>query len=217
MATWGLHIRIAEGLLNRGYDFDEESFLVGNIGPDCGMPNEDWSKFEPPTEVSHWSDKGKKNIFADKFYKAYLDKEVSDRKEKSFLLGYYTHLLTDIKFKKLISKKQKEDVNYQRLKTDKKFIWTIKEDWYDLDHLYFRDNPDSIFFRVFQDVKYFPDYLDYYPEGAIIQRIKYITEFYQNPSKNLDREYKYLTRDEMNSFLDKTLDFIDNDLKLKLL
>lgn len=217
MATWGLHIRIAEGLLNRGYDFDEESFLVGNIGPDCGMPNEDWSKFEPPTEVSHWSDKGKKNIFADKFYNAYLDKEVNDRKEKSFLFGYYTHLLTDIEFKKLVSKKQKEDINYQRLKTDKKFIWTIKEDWYDLDHLYFRDNPESIFFRVFQNIKHFPDYLDYYPKGAIIQRIKYITEFYQNPSENLDREYKYLTKEEMNSFLDKTLDFIDNDLKLKLI
>ena len=217
MATWGLHIRIAEGLLNRGYDFDEESFLVGNIGPDCGMPNEDWSKFEPPTEVSHWSDKGKKHIFADKFYKAYLEKEVNDRKEKSFLFGYYTHLLTDIEFKKLVSKKQKEDINYQRLKTDKKFIWTIKEDWYDLDHLYFRDNPESIFFRVFQNIKHFPDYLDYYPKGAIIQRIKYITEFYQNPSENLDREYKYLTKEEMNSFLDKTLDFIDNDLKLKLI
>ncbi|WP_304943001.1 zinc dependent phospholipase C family protein [Vallitalea guaymasensis] len=217
MATWGLHIRIAEGLLNRGYDFDEESFLVGNIGPDCGMPNEDWSKFEPPTEVSHWSDKGKKNIFADKFYNAYLDKEVNDRKEKSFLFGYYTHLLTDIEFKKLVSKKQKEDINYQRLKTDKKFIWTIKEDWYDLDHLYFRDNPESIFFRVFQNIKHFPDYLDYYPKGAIIQRIKYITKFYHNPSENLDREYKYLTKEEMNSFLDKTLDFIDNDLKLKLI
>lgn len=216
MATWGLHIRIAEGLLKKGYNLDEESFLIGNIGPDCGMPNEDWSKFEPPTEVSHWSDKGKKNIFADKFYDAYLVKEVKDRKKKSFLIGYYSHLLTDIEFGKLVSIKRETDENYAKWKIDKKFIWTIKKDWYDLDHLYFRENPDSIFFRVFQHIKSFPNYLDYYPDGAIMRQVKYITKFYQNPPEDLDREYIYLTMDEMNSFLEKTLALIDKDLKLKL-
>ena len=34
MATWGLHIRIAEELLKIESSFDIEKFLVGNIGPD---------------------------------------------------------------------------------------------------------------------------------------------------------------------------------------
>ena len=39
MATWGVHIRIAEDLLKMINSLDPTSFLVGNIGPDCGKPN----------------------------------------------------------------------------------------------------------------------------------------------------------------------------------
>lgn len=214
MATWGLHMRIAEGLLKRGYDLDIEKFLIGNIGPDCGSPNEDWSAFDPPKSVSHWMDEDK-NICADKFYEIHLKKVIADKKEKAFLVGYYSHLLTDIKFSELVKKKRETDDNYKRLNTDRKFIWTIKEDWYDLDHLYFRENPNSLFFTVFQKVKSFPDYLEYYPEGSISRQVKYITDFYQNPSENLDREYIYLTMKEMDDFIEKTLDYIDLELKKK--
>lgn len=41
MATWGAHIRIAENLLNLGFNLDEETFLVGNLAPDCNQANED--------------------------------------------------------------------------------------------------------------------------------------------------------------------------------
>lgn len=34
----------------------------------------------------------------------------------------------------MIDNKMDKDENYVKLKTDKKFIWTIKKDWYDLDH-----------------------------------------------------------------------------------
>ncbi|MFT9493878.1 hypothetical protein [Anaerosolibacter sp.] len=55
MATWGAHIRIAETILKIYIDLDEKSFLIGNVGPDCGEPNKDWSEFSPPKKVSHWT------------------------------------------------------------------------------------------------------------------------------------------------------------------
>ncbi len=216
MATWGLHIRIAEAILSRNYLLDAESFLVGNIGPDCGMPNDDWSMFDPPTEVSHWSEKGKKNINAELFYDTYLTKDIICLKEKSFLIGYYVHLLTDIEFSKLYTYKRKHDRNYDPMDNDKNFIWEIKKDWYDLDHLYFKENPQSIFFSIFQNINEFPNYLPYYPEGAIFRQIKYITDYYQNPSENLDREYIYLSMEEMNKFAYETTALIENKLNNKL-
>jgi len=215
MATWGVHIRLAEAILNMGYDLDEKSFLVGNIGPDCGKPNEDWSRFTPPTELSHWKDKDN-NIRPELFYEKHLNMKIQDKREWSFLIGYYVHLITDIEWSKMIQEEKSTDTNYAKLKEDRNFIWTIKEDWYDLDHLYFRDNPENVFWAIFQHIEDFPNYLDYYPSDAIITQTKYITDYYQNPSTNLDREYKYLTMEEMNRFLEKTTKLIDEELQLKI-
>lgn len=201
MATWGLHLRMAEALMKRRGDLDEAMFAVGNIGPDCGIPNEDWSEFNPPTEVSHWKNSPKGQIDAESFYQTYLAGGKKDHKETSFLIGYYVHLLTDIAFAEFYLDRKSKDPLYQPLQTDPKFIWTIKEDWYDLDHLYFRDHPDSIFHRVFQHVKAVPNYLDYYPEGAILRQVKNITDYYQNPSDNLDRDYIYLSKEDMDGFM----------------
>lgn len=210
MATWGLHMRIAESVLKNNFDLDEAYFLVGNIGPDCGVPNEDWSQFTPPTKISHWSNGGKSDIQADRFMETHLKDPSMDHKKKSFMMGYYVHLLTDIAFSNFLSEKKEKSPDYEPLKSDPAFIWTIKKDWYDLDHKYFRDHPDNIFQRVFQHVKNFPDYLDYYPAGAVQGQVDYITKYYSNPSENLDRDYQYLTEEEMNRFVDVTInDIVD--------
>lgn len=211
MATWGVHIRIAEKLLDKYKDLDEVSFLVGNIGPDCGKPNEDWSSFTPSRELSHWID-GNREFRADLFFKEYLDVPIFDNKEHSFLLGYYVHLLTDTEWRNMVNYKKETHKGYALLKEDKNFIWTIKKDWYDLDFMYFRDHPDSVFFKTFQHIKSFPNYLNYYPEGAIMDRVKYITEYYTSARENLDREYDYLTMDEMNQFLEEAVDIICDKL-----
>jgi hypothetical protein len=43
MATWITHLRIAENILNKGYNLETTPFTVGNISPDSGVPNEDWT------------------------------------------------------------------------------------------------------------------------------------------------------------------------------
>ena len=47
MATWIAHMRIAEHFMKKDAALDNALFLVGNIGPDCGVPNEDWSVLRP--------------------------------------------------------------------------------------------------------------------------------------------------------------------------
>lgn len=206
MATWGLHLRIAQALLEKGCQVDWVSFLVGNIGPDCGLANDDMSQFDPPAAITHWCDGNKLNIEAHRFAFSYLEAEPAGFKERSFYLGYYVHLLCDKKFAQLIQAKIDHDENYRPLHGDFGFITTIKKDWYDLDRLYFRDNPDSLFFSHFCQIDDFPDYLDYYPPKAVITQVKFIRDFYQQDGGKLDREYLYLSVKEMDQFVKEMLD-----------
>ena len=157
MATWIAHIRIAEYFIKNYSSLDVTDFLVGNIAPDCGVPNEDWSKFSPDTKLSHWKLNGQ-NINADDFRDKYLGKKCT---YFSFYLGYYFHLLTDIEWEKLYQKKMLEPIYYNGINADKNFIWTIKKDWYGQDHLFLKNNPSSIFFTVFAKInEYNNKYLD---------------------------------------------------------
>lgn len=214
MATWGAHIRIAEALLETNNTLDSMHFLVGNVGPDCGVPNEDWSAFEPPKTVSHWITKDG-IIDAEQFFECYLSTQSNDNLKQSFLLGYYVHLLTDIEWSKMLHHKIRNDIEYKALEQDPKFIWKIKEDWYDLDHLYFRENPDSIFHSIFKHVETFNDYLDYYPKNGIIRQLRYIINFYSTHKRELEREYKYLNEAEMNAFVIETTQIIKKQFYLK--
>ena len=54
MASWMVHLRIADEILKRMEGLDETAFVIGNIAPDSGVPNEDWSKYFPPKNVSHF-------------------------------------------------------------------------------------------------------------------------------------------------------------------
>ena len=47
MATWMVHLRIADGIRKRIPFLDRLEFLMGNIAPDSGVPNEDWSVYTP--------------------------------------------------------------------------------------------------------------------------------------------------------------------------
>lgn len=203
MATWGAHIRIAENLLSLGFNLDERAFLVGNLGPDCNQANEDWSEFEPPKNITHWFNENKK-IDSEKFYNLYLIQGYENREKESFLIGYYTHLLSDIEWSKMMEKQKKNSDIYDNFKTDKKLIWKVKKDWYDLDHLYFKNNKESIFYRVLKYIDEFPEYLEYFPERAIVTKLKYIIKFYDTFEGNLKREYKYLTEKEMDRYVDVT-------------
>lgn len=204
MATWGAHIRVAENILKLRPDLEEKAFLVGNLGPDCNEANEDWTEFVPPKKVTHWFNENNK-IELEKFYNKYLKGRCyEDKGEESFLIGYYSHLISDIEWFKMVRSQGEHNNILKRMKIDKRLVQKVKKDWYDLDHLYFRDNKESIFYRVLKYISEFPEYLDYFPRGAIIKKLKYIVEFYDTFQGELDREYKYLTEKELNDYVEST-------------
>lgn len=207
MATWIAHMRIAEYFMRKNEKLNNEIFLVGNIGPDCGVPNEDWSIFTPDKNVTHWWSKDGKYIDYEDFKCKYLN--VADI-HYPFYLGYYFHLLTDIEWSKLYEKKKLEPIYSDGLTRNKRFIWTIKEDWYGQDHLFLQSHPESIFYQIFSKIETFENnYFDFYPDNAFIRQIKYITNFYLSANEDAQRDFPYLSRMEMDDFVTKTIDAIE--------
>lgn len=205
MASWMIHLRIADKLLRQIPDLDEEAFIMGNIAPDSGVPNEDWSSFTPSTAVSHFrtdNGKGKKKIDIEAFVNRYftLDLQKSyDIGTYSFFLGYLVHLLTDREWSDRIAQPTFEKYNAT---ADPQMIGLIKGDWYDLDCLYLREHPQFKAFQTYRNIGSFPNiYMDVFSTDAFDNRRAYIVGFYLGKNDHLDRKYPYLTKEAADRFV----------------
>jgi len=215
MATWIAHLRIAENILKNMDDLDSIAFILGNVGPDSGVPNEDWSSFNPPKKITHWINE-ENNIDAERFFDKYIENNLMEYSKYSYVLGYYIHLLTDIEWSKFFNEKKKNALYNKKLKEDASFIWTIKKDWYGLDFLYLEKNPNFIFHTIFKNIDQVPDYIDYFPKGALMKQVKYITEYYLGDNKETKENFIYLNEKEMDKFIDETSKKIISILKGKI-
>lgn len=210
MATWIAHLRLAENLLQRIPNLDQAQFSIGNVAPDSGIPDENWEKFNPPPEITHFKIAGQKhtNIADLNFYRRYLAEiNPADKTRFSFRLGYFFHLLTDNLWSLKVGIPTTE--RYQaEFAADPKFIWTVKEDWYGLDFIHVRDFPQSLFWRVFLPAQLEGFDLDFLPQAALEQQLDYIKTFYQRTDEAVQerytREYIYLSQSEMDRFIDET-------------
>ena len=69
MAEWVSHLIVADKVLEKFPQLSRHEFCVGNIAPDCNIPNEDWTEFTPPRAVTHWmQDNRKKATDCVRFY-----------------------------------------------------------------------------------------------------------------------------------------------------
>lgn len=203
MATWVTHFRIAEKLIEAGLFVSNEEFLVGNIGPDCGLYG-DGGILNPPKAITHFEIEGKTN--AKMFYDQYILNNGNgiERKRFSFYLGYYLHLVTDQEWRKLQQQKKEEKIYQDRIGTPD--YWDlIKQDWYGLDFQYLKNNSNNIFWTTFQNVSEFPDYLDIFPNGQVNEQIKRITKFYLENTIDDDQEFIFLTSREVDEFVEHTV------------
>ena len=101
MATWIVHLRIAQNLFEQIDGLNQEYFLIGNLGPDLNIQDEDDREtFRPPGDVTHFRTLSDDKFWCSDldFYRKYLSKPKwagRGPKRFSFLLGYFFHLLTD--------------------------------------------------------------------------------------------------------------------------
>jgi hypothetical protein len=207
VATWVTHFRITEELMKRDLPVSKNGFLVGNIGPDCGLIGEDGIPV-PPKEITHSYVDGKMDSAA--FYQKHLTSENELLSEEfSYYLGYYIHLVTDEEWFKLLARKKKEKV-YQEILDSPDYARLVKRDWYGLDFLYLKNHKENIFWTDFQYITDFPEYLDIFPKGQTLTQIKNITEFYQTSTISEDHEFVYLTAVEVDEFIENTVEVVLN-------
>lgn len=216
MASWMVHLRIADRLLDLIEGLDKEAFVLGNIAPDSGVPNEDWSVFDPPGNVTHFRTKPEEKTFidVDKYVQEYFsdDKLMKySSREYSFFLGYYIHLLTDIEWTRMVHSEGVNEENARKANmTYTDFVWKNKEDWYDLDFLYMEEHPQFRAFHIYENAEDIKNiFMDAFPNDAFENRREYICGFYRSDNHgNLHREYQYLTKERVDRFVDETVNVL---------
>jgi hypothetical protein len=211
MATWIVHLRIAENLLEKIPGLAAGEFALGNVGPDSGKPDEKWEHFTPPSHITHFSDPTDKlrKCRDLEFYRDWIQTLPNDPDAgvHSFRLGYFFHLVTDnLWFKKIGLPTHARFA--EQFAADKDFIWEVKEDWYGLDFIYLRDHPDCIYWHEFLQARPELAGLDFLVPESIQWSVRHIQEFYQRTDDEIKalfkRPYIYLTELEMNNFVDET-------------
>ena len=216
MASWMVHLRIADKLLDSIPGLSPTEFIVGNIAPDSGVPNEDWSSFSPPTSVSHFKSAGKKadpEAFAAKYFTCPPE---YNREQYSFYLGYLTHLLTDVLWSEQIARPALDRAGKSDSPDREEYIWKLKKDWYDLDFKFLRDHPCFRAFWVYLGAAGFRNaFMEEFAPDAFDNRRQYITGFYLSGRDGLDREYPYLTEGEMDAFVADSISLILDILHTK--
>lgn len=211
MGTWICHLRIAEKLLPHFPELDTTLFTFGNLAPDSGIPNETWTEFDPPKEVTHFLQKGEgEDMIRDLvYYREHLaGLDLRDDPQKySFRFGYFTHLICDILWMKHIASTTKVAFRELFEQDKQKAVSLVKDDWYGLDQLYNRAHPEGLFWQVIYKTPNPPSYLPFVRENALHQQYDHIRKFYSEPDHEWfnERKYPYLNETSMSRIVDDTV------------
>lgn len=223
MASWMVHLRIADKLLDSLPGLSPVDFIVGNMAPDSGVPDETWTVFTPSTQISHFKNEASPHtnkVYIPDFIAKYFTPEIQKRyssKQYSFFLGYLTHLMTDCLWVDRIYDVSLDRFSAEYAAEGKAFIDRMKDDWYDLDYKYLRDRPSFRAFRVYLGaVGYVNQYMEEFAYDAFDNRRQYITSFYLEENHHIDREYPYLSQAQMDAFVEQAAEDILQMLMTRL-
>ena len=229
MATWVTHLMIADSVLKHFPSLERRGFCVGNIAPDCNVENEDWTAFTPSREVTHWMQgERKKASDCDAFYEEYIAKRrnrIESAEEYAFLMGYYAHLITDAAFQKMIRDENRVKAAWKRIKENKALreqSTGMEETWdnakklipkrvwvghiYSLEAEYLKAHPDSGYLTEILPLKEFPDYIDYFPKGAIVRKIG-VMGYLPEINESLG-EWIAISHEEYEAYMQETVQMI---------
>lgn len=236
MASWVTHLIIADKVLEKISWLSKHEFCVGNIAPDCNVENENWTRFTPPREVTHWMT-GKRKVASDcdRFYDKYIGERkqgLNSVEEKSFLLGYYAHLITDAEFQRYIRDEKRVEAVWNRIKNHAvlseqsqgmvenwdsvKILINGKErmkDIYSIEKEYLEENPNSGYLTEIIELKAFPDYIEYLPVGAIVRKVA--TMGYIPKRETGEFLYIGMSRDEYGTFVNSATELVIDGINKK--
>lgn len=220
MASWIIHLRVADAV-NRKLEIEPyDKFILGNIAPDSGVPYEDWSVFTPSAEVSHFRGMdadGIKTVDLEKYIGLYMTKEQMagyNADEEAFHLGYLSHLLTDRLWADRIARRGKEQFEELHRENRAEFWKKIKADWYDLDFLFLKANPEFEAFEIYKTGEDFENrYLPIFSNDAFITRREWIVNFYRDGVAKVADRPMYISMRELDEFVEGAAKDIVNYLR----
>lgn len=218
MASWIVHLRVAEKLASQIPILNETMFAIGCIAPDAGVCEEDGETITPPPAASHYiqadtiRDPG--NLTGEPwrgdlvFYREYLQPLRAlplNQDRFSFLLGYFFHLLVDNYWTLKIAWPLHERFQ-QQFKNHEINMWEeVQKNWFGLDRLYLSTHTDSIYYRSIQHCAYNRDDLDFMPAQVIQQRIEYIQKEYWEKAPEITLgPFLFLKPEELDQFVEET-------------
>ena len=213
MATWVVHLRVAEKVLNHLSDINETAYYVGTLAPDSGRMADAFT-YLPPKDVSHWKREGvsfeQRFIDNSEFYKKYGENE-TDPFKKSLFIGYYVHILLDTMYVREVIRPfiEKNGRPFWRENIDK-----IRAGWYELDFRFVSRTQKFRPLEIIDSVTEFPNvYFDYFTPDDIIDRVRYASDLYRNCKTDDTIEFLTITPDGMEEFIEKSSEEIIDILK----
>jgi hypothetical protein len=215
MPTWANHFRIADKLLPHLKTLNTKYFIIGNIAPDCGIPDKAPGVYNPPTGETHFT----KDYYYSKktdcdynyIYSTFIKGE-SDIKKRSFFIGYYAHLLADCRYaNELFLPIEKAHGDFRK---NEELRNTVRTERNNIDFLFFKENT-SPSFELFKGYDGWNEaYPKWYKNGEITRQMKNIVKHYTN-GKPSEMSYRYLTPQIMSDFADRVSGIILEDMKSK--
>ncbi len=234
MSSWVTHLIIADNVMTKFPELDRRGFCVGNIAPDCNIENKDWTSFTPSREITHWMTSERKVAAdSDSFCREYIHKrkdKIESQEQYSFLLGYYSHLITDAAFQWFIRDDDRVKDVWSRIHADvnlRAHAIGYSEDWdsvkklisknqrtheiFSMEAEYLQDHPTSGYLTEILPLKEFPDYIDYLPHGCIVRKIG-VMGYLPELDKNLTNPIS-MSKKEFVSFANNTALLVVNKLR----
>lgn len=205
LATWLTHLRIAEKVKERIPGISLPYLMIGSIAPDSGVPDEACRIYNPPKEVTHFSrkvDEDKREINLEAFFEKHLaTSKIITRSDntRSFLWGYYFHLIADqiwIEQYFLPNKKKYDEEHHE----DKDFIDFMREEIYALDFLYLQKDGIEII-QKFKNIKPELNFFNEFEPSYIYECQQKIVDYYEKNQYSLNREYRYYDLEKIEKFV----------------
>lgn len=209
MASWLTHLRIAEKIKQRIDEIDVSYLALGSIAPDSGMPDESRMSYTPSKETTHYRHKGAdgtSDIDEAAFFNKYLTPErIMTRSDstRSFLWGYYFHLVSDKMWIKQFFEPFRKDFLQNSGGTEADFVKYIREEMYSLDFAYLKGHGNNLIKELESPCTNINSFCEF--DWNFIESCrKRIVEFYKAGPPAINMKYKYLTPDIVDEFAIKT-------------
>ena len=221
MATWLIHLQVADAIADDLPGLSVNPLLLGAIAPDSGIQTSA-GVFAPSKQETHFLMRngrvpsgrhGRSHYHCDEieFRCRYLEDtdELNDR--TSFLVGYLSHLMVDNLWGQTIGLATKQ--RFIEPAEDRAEAWErVKADWYDVDAIKLLRNPFIRAWLRFLDIPAARSYIDIVSAQHVRQLMMMIRKRYTLTAPEAQiatsRTYPYLTVAQSNRFVENATEIV---------